>query len=316
MILRAMAFLTLTLLVLAAMPVSAAEPVFPLGSRIGLVPPPGFVASKRIPGFEDADTKSSIVLVALPPQAFAGIEATMTPEAVKSQGLTEDKREVLNLAYGKGLVVIGSEEDGGRKFRKWMFLGLVPQGTVVAAVQVPVESRKTYPDDVVRASLLTLAVRPAVPVEEVLELLPFKITELSGMRPVRAIPGGGVFLTEGPKDGPLPSEQPIFAVSIGQGGPEQASDRANFARNLFTGLGDFKELRIISGDMLRLDNMQTHELQAEAKDAQTDVPMKIVQWVRFPSGGYIRMVGVARADQWRSAFPRFRAVRDGVALRE
>jgi hypothetical protein len=42
----------------------------------------------------------------------------------------------------------------------------------------------------------------------------------------------------------------------------------------------------------------------------------MVQWVRFPPGGYIRMVGVARADQWRDAFRRFRAIRDGITLRE
>ena len=316
MILRAIAFLSLTAIALAAAPASAAEPVFPIGSRIGMVPPPGFEPSKRVPGFEDVDTKSSIVLVALPPQAFAEIEATMTPEAVKGQGITEDKREVLTLADGKGLVVAGIEQNDGHKFRKWMFLGLVPAGTVLAAVQVPEESRSTYTDDVVRASLLTLAVRPSVPVEEVLELLPFKITERSGMRPVRALAGSGVYLTEGPNDAPLPSEQPVFVVSIGQGGPEQPGERANFARNMFSGLADFKDIRILSGDMLRLDNLQTHELQAEGKDARSDVPMKIVQWVRFPPGGYLRMIGIARADQWRTAFPRFRAVRDGIMIRE
>jgi hypothetical protein len=136
------------------------------------------------------------------------------------------------------------------------------------------------------------------------------------MRPVRAVPGSGVYLTEGPKDAPLPSEQPVFVVSIGQGGPEQTSDRVNFARNLFNGFADFKDLKILSGDMLRLDNMQTHELQAEAKDAQTGAPMKIVQWIRFPHGGYIRMLGISRNDQWRDAFKRFRAVRDGITLRE
>jgi hypothetical protein len=44
--------------------------------------------------------------------------------------------------------------------------------------------------------------------------------------------------------------------------------------------------------------------------------MKLVQWVRFGSGSFIRMVGVARADQWTTAFPHFRAVRDGIAPHE
>jgi hypothetical protein len=43
---------------LAAAPVQAADPVFPLGSRIGLVPPPGLVQSRTFEGFEDAAKRS------------------------------------------------------------------------------------------------------------------------------------------------------------------------------------------------------------------------------------------------------------------
>jgi len=317
MILRAMVFLALLAVFFTAAPARAADPIFPLGSRIGLLPPPGFEASKRFPGFENADTDSSIVLVTLPPQAFAEIEATMTTDAIRNQGVIEDKREIVTLPTGRGLMVVGTEEQKGQKFRKWMFVGLVPEGTVLVAVKIPEADRNTYPDDVIRASLTSLVVRPMVPVAEVLELLPFKLTELSGLRPVRALAGSGVFLTDGPKDAPDPGEQPVFIVSIGQGGPELSGDRANFARNMFTGLSDFTDVRILSGDMLRLGggNLPTHELQAEAKDGKTGVPMKLVQWVRFGSGGFIRMVGIARAEQWLAAFPRFRAVRDGIASR-
>jgi hypothetical protein len=318
MILRAMVILALLTFPFATPPARAADPEFPLGSRIGLVPPPGFQASKHFPGFENAETDSSIVLAALPPQAFSEIETTMTTEAVRSQGVVEDTREVVPLAVGRGIMVVGTEEDKGQKFRKWMFLGAVPEGTVLAAVRVPEAGRTTYPDDVIKASLASLVVRPTVPIEEALQLLPFKLTELSGLRPVRALAGSGVFLTDGPNNGPGPSDQPVFIVSVGQGGPESSSDRALFARNMFTGLSDFTDVRIVSGDMLRLGggNLPTHELQAEGKDGKTGTPVKLVQWVRFAPGGFIRMVGVARADQWLAAFSRFRAVRDGITARE
>jgi hypothetical protein len=302
----------------AGAPARAADPQFPLGSRMGFVPPPGFVVSKRFPGFENAEVRSSIVVVTLPPQAYSEIEASMTPANVKQQGVTEEKRETLTLANGKALLVIGTEQDGAEKFRKWMFLGQVPEGAALAAVRVPESAVKTYPDDVIRASLVTLAIRPTVPLDEQLSLVPFKFNELSGLRPVRVIGPTGVVLTDGPKDVPAPSDQPVFIVVVGQGGPEQTVDRANFARNLFTGLSEFKDIRIVSGDMLRLGggSLPTHELQAEAKDTWTDTPMKLVQWVRFGPGVFIRMVGAVRADQWSAAFPRFRAVRDGVVPRE
>ena len=318
MILRVVAFFVLFAASFGSAPASAAEPVFPLGSRMGFVPPPGFEISKRFPGFENSETRSSMVVAMLPQQAYAELEASMTTEALKKQGITEEKRQTLTLANGKALLVSGSEQENGQKFHKWMFLGQLPEGAALVAVLVPEAALKTYSDDVIRASLATLAVRASVPMEEQIALIPFKLTDLSGLRPIRVLGGAGVVLTDGERDSPSPGDQPIFIAMIGQGGPEQATDRANFARNLFTGLGDFKEVRIISGDMLRLGggNLATHELQAEAKEAFTDTPMKIVQWVRFGSGIFIRMVGMARADQWLAAFPRFRAVRDGVASRD
>jgi hypothetical protein len=43
--------------------------------------------------------------------------------------------------------------------------------------------------------------------------------------------------------------------------------------------------------------------------------MKLVQWIRFGNGAFVRFVGFARADAWAQAFPKFRAVRDGVKPR-
>jgi hypothetical protein len=318
MMLRFIAFFLLFIASLAHAPASAAEPIFPLGSHIGFVPPPGFVASKRFPGFENLDTRSSIVIATLPPQAYADLEASITAEALKKQGITEDKRESLTLAKGKAVFVMGNEQENGQKFRKWMLLGQLPEGVALVAVLVPEQAVKTYSDDVIRASLSTLAVRTVVPIDEQLALMPFKLADLSGLRPIRVLGNAGVVLTEGASDAPALGSQPMFAVTIGQGGPEQASDRANFARNLFSRPADVKDMRIISGEMLRLGggSPPTYELQAEAKEAFTDTPMKLVQWVRFGPGTHIQMIGISRADQWSAAFPHFRAVRDGIAPRE
>ena len=59
------------------------------------MPPPGFVNSKRFPGFENTDNGGSIVLLTLPPRAYAEIEKSMTAEAFKTQGITEERRENL-----------------------------------------------------------------------------------------------------------------------------------------------------------------------------------------------------------------------------
>ena len=55
------------------------------------------------------------------------------------------------------------ENENGQKVRRWMFLGLIPEGTALASIAVSDAGRTTYSDDVIRASLLTLAARAFVP---------------------------------------------------------------------------------------------------------------------------------------------------------
>jgi len=38
----------------------------------------------------------------------------------------------------------------------------------------------------------------------------------------------------------------------------------------------------------------------------------VVQWLRFGSGGFLRMIGIARADGWVDTLTRLRTVRDSV----
>ena len=55
-----------------------------------------------------------------------------------------------------------------------------------------------------------------------------------------------------------------------------------------------------------------HELIAEGKDPKNGAELSFVQWLRFGSAGYLRMLGIARRDAWDEAFPRMRALRDGI----
>jgi len=107
----------------------------------------------------------------------------------------------------------------------------------------------------------------------------------------------------------------LLVISAAPGGPDETQQRDNFAHNLFAGYAGLKDVHILGTDLIRLAGQQTHQLMAEAKDAKTDADVKLVQWVRFGNGAYLRFLGIAKADSWSDAFPRFRAVRDGVGPR-
>ena len=59
-------------------------------------------------------------------------------------------------------------------------------------MQVPDEARAKYPDDAVRAALLSTTVRKDVPVDEQLSLLPVNFGDLAGMRPYRVLGNSSV----------------------------------------------------------------------------------------------------------------------------
>jgi hypothetical protein len=306
----ALAFITL-----AGISGRAADAVFPLASHFGLAAPAPMKPSENFRGFEDRDANASILILEIPSAALDGVEKQLSAETLKKEGMVEEKRETVTLNGGKGLLLAGTQEHDNKKFHKWLLLASWPQGSALVAFQVPDENKSKYPDASVRAALMSVTLRQVVPVDEQLRLVPIRFDDLSGLRPFRVLGNSSIFLTEGATDPKEPAAQPLFIVSVAPGGPEQPSDRANFSRQLFAGLNDFKDVRIVGTDVLRLDNMQTYEIQAEAKDPKSDAPLKLVQWIRFGNSAFIRFVGIARADAWAEAFPKFRAVRDGTKPR-
>ena len=307
--------LVLFMLALGALPATAAELNYPPGSRIGLAPPPGLVPSKTFFGYEDPSNSVAMMLVALPPQAYADLDASVTAETLKRQGVTMESREALPLPSGKAFLVVGRQEVDNVKIRKWILVAASPTLTGFVTVQMPETATALYPDAAIRASLATLAFRAAVPVDEQLGLLPFKVGELSGFRIAGVIPGRAVMLSDAPAGAPgspdSTNEPHIFAA-IAAGGPAQSADRDTFAREVFATLPNIREIRVTTSEPLRMAGQQGHQILANAKDASGTAPLTVVQWLRFGGGGYMQIVGIARADAWKDAYPRFRSVRDGI----
>ena len=306
------------MLALAALPVSAAEPTYPPGSRIGLAPLAGLVPSKTFFGYEDLNNSVTMILVALPPQAYADLDASVTAEALKRQGMTMDSREALPLPSGKAFLVVGRQDVDNTKVRKWILVAASPSLTAFVTVQMPEAAAALYPDAAIRASLATLAFRAAVPIEEQLGLLPFKVGEFSGFRIAGVIPGRAVMLSDAPAGAagsPDSTNEPHILAAIAPGGPAQSADRDTFAREVLAMLPNMREIRVTTSEPLRLSGQQGHQIIAYGKDNAAGAGITIVQCLRFGGGAYMHLIGVARTDAWTSAYARFRSVRDGIEPR-
>jgi hypothetical protein len=297
------------------MPATAADAVFPTGSRLGLVPPPDLKLATTFPGFENEQKGVFIRLVALPAVAFAEIEKTMTSEALKKQGMVVEKRESLPLASGNAILATVRQETAAGRIRKWLLIAPIDNLTALVSLEMPASAPPPYPDAVVRAALASLATRDRVPAEEQLALVPFKVGEVAGLRLVRVVPGVAAQFTDGPQDTLEAIDQPHLVIAASPGGPAEVRDRDQFARNAMSGLPPFKELRIVSSEPMRIGGQAGHEVRAQAKDPQTGADIDIVQWLRFGTGAYLRILGFGPKDKWPETFMRFRAVRDGLEPR-
>jgi len=297
---------------LAARPATAADPVFPVGSHIGLVPPPGMVPSKAFEGFEDRDKNVAIVLVELAAAAYADIEKGFNPDALKAQGTEIESRDDVALKDGHGFILMAHQDVAGTKVRKWILVAAADDLTALVSIQVPEAAKDAYPDDAIRAALATTTVRASVPEAEQLGVLPFTLKDLAGFRIVRAAANGAALLTDGPKDAIELNEQAVFLITLGPPAPEQPEERDSLARRAIATTPGVKEMRIERAEPLRIGGQPGAEMIVQAKDARTDTAVTLVQWLRFGSGGSMRLLGISRADAWDKMFPRFRAMRDGI----
>jgi hypothetical protein len=303
------------LLVLFTPAAFAAEPVFPPGSRIGLVPPAGMVPSHAFQGFEDRAKGAMLVVTELSAQTYDKVAKDFAPEQMRTGGMEPIARETIPLPGGDGLLVAARQSENGVAMRKWALLARTRDITVILVATLPDAAQDSYPDAALRSALGSVTVRPKLPPEEMLGILPYRLEDLGGFRLLRASPAGTAVLTLGPNDTTLPVEQPYFTIALRAAELPQASERDRFALRALTAFVGRPDLRVVNSSQVRFGGEQGHEIVAESRDPRTGDEFMLVQWLRFGTSGFVQMFGTARRDQWTAVLPRMRTLRDGFAPR-
>jgi hypothetical protein len=304
--------LPLILLVLCALPARAADVVYPIGSQVGLVPPAGMEMSASFYGFEDRANDVALVIATFPAEAYAELEKTITADALRKQNFTLEAREAAAVPAGKGFLVVGRQQIDKKPVRKFMLFAAFPELTALVTVQIPDAAKTHYPDAKIRESLRTVAVRPSVPDEERLALLPFRVGDVAGFGIAGIVPGRAVILSDAKPGMPVPGAEPHILITLGASGPVPTGDRDQFARDVFLAVPNLKGARITASESLRFGGQQGHQIFASAQEGASGAELSVVQWLRFGGAGFMQLLGISRADAWRDAYPRFRAVRDGI----
>jgi hypothetical protein len=97
---------------------------------------------------------------------------------------------------------------------------------------------------------------------------------------------------------------------LGATSPEPG-DRARFAVEAARAIPGVRDIKITMAEAIRIDGQPGFETRLDGTSGKDNTAVTVVQWLRF-GPNILRIVGSAPRDQWTDAFPRFRAVRDGI----
>jgi hypothetical protein len=287
----------------------AADPVFPPGARVGMTPLVGLNKARTFTGFETEDHGVKVLVTDLPAEAYGEVANAFKANPGGTGGI---KPESLETPAGLGYYTIENGKDGSTNVRRYSMILPGPTFSGYIAVQVPENASKIYTDDAVRQMFATAAIRTEVPVDEQLGLMPFKISETSSFKNVRTLaPGAALILSD--SDEKKGFEIAPFMI-IGLIGSTAASpdDRGRFAQQIATTIPGVRDGRITMNEPVRIDGQPGFETRIDAVSGKENTPVTIVQWLRFGAQTSVRIIGSSPRDEWAKAFPRFRAVRDGI----
>ena len=293
-------------------PAFADDPVFPPGMRVGLSPLVGLSRAKSFVGFETEDQSVKVLVTELPAEAYNEVMNAFKANPAGTGGV---KPESIETAAGMAYYTAESARDGTTNVRRYSMI--VPGGTFAGyvAVQVPENATKIYTDDAVRQMFASAVVRKEVPPEEQLGLLPFKISELGNFKNIRTLaPGAAVILADGNETTGF-AAAPFVVIGLMGAIPAQPEDRNRFAQQAATTIPGIRDARITMSEPIRIDGQPGYETRVDATSGKDNTSVTVVQWLRFGGPNTLRIIGSSPREAWAKAFPRFRAVRDGIQPR-
>jgi hypothetical protein len=300
------------LLITASGPAFAADPVFPPGVRIGMTPLVGLAPAKAFVGFETEDQSVKVLVAELPAAAYGEVTNAFKANPAGTNGI---KPESIETAAGVAYYTAENARDGANNVRRYSMI--LPGGTFsgYVAVQIPENATKIYTDDAIRQMFASAVIRKQVPVDEQLGLMPFKISDLGDFKNVRTLSAGAALILADGDETTGFEAAPFIVVGLLAAAPPQPDDRGRFAQQAATTIPGIRDARLTMSEPIRIDGIAGYETRIDATSGKDNTPVTVVQWLRFGSSNTLRIIGSAPRGDWSKAFPRFRAVRDGIQPR-
>jgi hypothetical protein len=304
-----------TPLVLAALLAAADAPFFQMGSRLGLVPPPGLAARLECLCFMSVDGRATIMVTDAPRDAFAQAESPEGVAALKRQGMATPKREEI-VVDGRRAILISGAVKAPENAHLWFLAVDVDPQTILVSATIQNDALGKFRASDMRHALLNARLRAReVALAEQVDVLRFTVADHAGFRLAGVVPGTAVMFTEGPADEVKAAEQPVVWVMLGFRRADTAEERASLARDLAAGEPALTAPREVVAEGYSRDGADWHHLERTGAHPETGEPIRAVQVVRFHAGNSVWVRATLREDDRERLTPRVLQLAHSVATR-
>jgi hypothetical protein len=308
---RRPAALLLALALLVARP-ALAQPVFPPGGLIGMVPPPGFGLARGFAGFVDPARDASILILETAPDAAASLREGLTAEALAATGVVETARRAFPVAGAEGTLIEARQQPrpDGPVFAKWLLA--IPGASVTGLVTVTWRGHPPAASDraLVRRAHASVAIRQPVDPAAIRAGLPFAFEEGASLR-YRPVSGGAIALLS---TGEGPGREASMVLSTA---PAQQGAAAARAEQELRRIRHLAGLVVEARQPATVGGVPGIELRARATDTRTRSQVRVGLWLATPAGGGASVFAYAESppERFDAMLPEFRAVAQSLRRR-
>jgi hypothetical protein len=269
--------------------------------------PIGFTKATSFYGFEQSSTNSSVMLTKIP-GPFSKVAKGFDRSKLATRGISLISNQTVKIDKQQGVLLQVTQSAYGEQFRKWVLVFGNEENTQIVTATFLNTNAKNIGESLKKIVLAVASssssVAPAV------SSLPFTVTAVEGLSPVRAAVGVGK-IAAFTKDGNIPlanPTDPLFIVTPSLG-DVSVSDRQSFATSRLSNYPQTEITAIVSTNEIAIDNLPGWEIVANGRDLQSKSALKLYQIMLFPKqGGYVLMTGIVGDKQSELYLAKFKAM--------
>lgn len=280
------------------------------GTSVSMMAPDGFSLSQNFNGFENLDTKSSIMIIEFPKKSYAELselflDLNQAKKHLAPQGVTILEQQTLPLNTDEQQVLFLGGVQTYEDFEIGKYMALL-EGDLTVLVSYNVFNMDTLGIDEVIGSIKTLRLGKEAPIDTQLAQLSFDFTQ-SGDFKVRDVLGGSsVILSNLDESDSLAPTIVIERANL----TSLVTDKVKTAKQLLKGIPGFATASVDLVDYV--DFAGTKGIRIEASTQAH----RLIQYTGFyEAGAYIRLIATGGEDEISMDQDAINEIADSVKLK-